>query len=163
VLRHRRCPLQECCHTSDFCAACASQLLKLASTTPRSYGCMHRFRHYEPLEQANCFYPRRQHREATAAGFGPGTTAMYMQRTTGGSVGNSLYTTIKYMRGAAGIGLGTTIKYLRGTTSAAANNCLSTTTTPNLSVAAFVENRAPHRGISLGPFVFWARACSLCS
>jgi hypothetical protein len=30
-----------------------------------------------------------------AAGIGPGTTAMYMQRTTGGSAGNGLYTTIK--------------------------------------------------------------------
>jgi hypothetical protein len=47
-----------------------------------------------------------------AAGIGPGTTAMYMQRTTGGSAGNGQYTTIKYMRGAAGIGLGTTITYL---------------------------------------------------
>jgi hypothetical protein len=36
--------------------------------------------------------------------------AMYMQRTTSGSAGNGLNTTIKYMRGAAGIGLGTTAK-----------------------------------------------------
>jgi hypothetical protein len=61
-----------------------------------------------------------------AAGIGPGTTAMYMQRTTSGAAGNGLYTTIKYVRGAAGIGLGTTIKYLRRTTSAAANNGLGT-------------------------------------
>jgi hypothetical protein len=47
-----------------------------------------------------------------AAGIGPGTTAMYMQRTTSGAAGNGLYTTIKYMRGASGIGMGTTIKHL---------------------------------------------------
>jgi hypothetical protein len=52
---------------------------------------------------------RRQHREATAAGIGPGTTAIYIQRTTSGVAGNGLYTTIKYMRGASGIGMGTTI------------------------------------------------------
>ena len=37
----------------------------------------------------------------TAAGIGPGTTAMYMQRTTSGAAGNGLFTTIKYMRGAS--------------------------------------------------------------
>ena len=48
-----------------------------------------------------------------ASGIGPGTTAMYMQRTTtSGAAGNGLYTTIKYMRDAGGIGLGMTIKYL---------------------------------------------------
>jgi hypothetical protein len=52
---------------------------------------------------------------------------MYMQRTTSGSAGNGLYTTIKNMLGAAGIGLGTMMKYLRRTTSAAANSSLSTT------------------------------------
>jgi hypothetical protein len=97
----------------------------------------------------NCSNPRRQHREATAEGIDPGTTAMYMQRTTSGAAGNGLHTMIKYMRGAAGIGLntmikhlrrttsgaegyglGATIKYLRRTTSAAANNGLSTTITP---------------------------------
>jgi hypothetical protein len=72
---------------------------------------------------------RRQHREATAAGIVPGTTAMYMQRSMSGAAGNSLYTTIKNMRGAAGIGLGTTIKYLRRTTSGAAGNGLSPRTT----------------------------------
>jgi hypothetical protein len=61
-------------------------------------------------------------RQATAVGIGPGTMAMYMQRTTSGSAGNGLYTTIKYMCGAAGNGLDTMIKYLRRTTSAAANN-----------------------------------------
>jgi hypothetical protein len=30
-----------------------------------------------------------------AAGIGPGTTAMHMQRTTSGAAGNGLYTTIK--------------------------------------------------------------------
>ena len=35
-----------------------------------------------------------------------------MQRTTSGTAGSGLYTTIKYMRGAAGIDLGTTINYL---------------------------------------------------
>jgi hypothetical protein len=52
---------------------------------------------------------------------------MYMQHTTSGAAGNSLHTTIKYMRGAGGIGLGTTIKYLQRARSAAANNGLSTT------------------------------------
>ena len=55
---------------------------------------------------------------------------MYMHRTTSGAAGNSLYTTIKYMRGASGIGMGTTIKHLLRITSAAANNGLSTTTIP---------------------------------
>jgi hypothetical protein len=55
-----------------------------------------------------------------AAGIGPGTTAMYMQRTTSGAAGNGLYTMIKYMRGASGIGMSTTIKHLRRTTSGAA-------------------------------------------
>ena len=99
---------------------------------------------------------RRKHHEATAAGIGPGTTAMYMQRITSGAAGNGLYTTIKYMRGAAGIGLGTmikhlrrrtsgaagngldaTMKYLRRTTSAAANNCMSTTIIPPLYCSVF--------------------------
>ena len=39
-----------------------------------------------------------------------------MQRTTSGTAGNGLHTTIKFMRGAAGIGLSTTAKYLRRTT-----------------------------------------------
>jgi hypothetical protein len=84
-----------------------------------------------------------------AAGIGPGTTAMYIHRTTSGAAGNGLYTTIKYMRVASGIsmgttlkhlrcitsgaarnGLGATMKYLRRTTSAAANNGTSTTITP---------------------------------
>jgi hypothetical protein len=43
--------------------------------------------------------------------------AMYMQRTTSGTAGN---------------GLGTTMKYLRRTTSAAANNGMSITITPLL-------------------------------
>jgi hypothetical protein len=34
-----------------------------------------------------------------ASGIGPGTTAMYMQRTTSGAAGNGLNTTSKYMRG----------------------------------------------------------------
>ena len=58
---------------------------------------------------------------------------MYMQRTTSGTAGNGLYTTIMYMRGAASIGLGTMLKYLRRTTSAAANNGLSTTLRPLLA------------------------------
>ena len=52
---------------------------------------------------------------------------MYMQRTTSGAAGNSLYTTIKYMRGASGIGLGATIIHLRCTTSGAAGNGLGAT------------------------------------
>jgi hypothetical protein len=90
---------------------------------------------------------------------------MYIQRTTSGAVGNGLYTTIKYMRGAAGIGLGTkikhlrrtmsgaagnglgeTMKHLRRTTSAAANNGLSTTTSPPCSAASFEVNSEPHTG-----------------
>jgi hypothetical protein len=43
----------------------------------------------------------RQHREAAAAGIGPGTTAMYMQRTTSGTAGNGLYTTITHPYSAA--------------------------------------------------------------
>ena len=106
-----------------------------------------------------------------------------MQRTTSGTAGNGLYTTIKYMRGASGIGIGTTIKhlrrttsgaagnglgatmkYLRCTTSAAANKGMSITIIPLCSAASLEEElRAPHRGTSLGPFVCGARACSLCS
>jgi hypothetical protein len=90
---------------------------------------------------------------------------MYMQRTTSGTAGNGLHTTIKCMRGAAGIGLGTTIKhlrrttsgttgnglgatmkYLRRTTSAAANNGLSTTITPPCSAAFFEEELRAHTG-----------------
>jgi hypothetical protein len=126
---------------------------------------MHRSWHYEPQAQANCLNLWRQHREATAAGIGPGIAAMYMQHTASGAAGNGFYTTIKYMCGAAGIGLGTTIKYLRRTTSsaagnglctmiknlrrktsAAANNGLSTTINPPCSVAAFVVNSDPHTG-----------------
>jgi hypothetical protein len=88
-----------------------------------------------------------------------------MQRTTSGTAGSGLYTTIKYMRGAAGIGLGTTtkhlrrttsgaagnglgetMKYLRRTTSTAANNGLSTTITPPCSEASFEVNSEPHTG-----------------
>ena len=50
---------------------------------------------HEPQAQINCCILRRQHREATAEGIGPGTTAMYMQRTTSGAAGNGLNTTIK--------------------------------------------------------------------
>jgi hypothetical protein len=90
---------------------------------------------------------------------------MYMQRTTSAAVGNGLYTTIKYMRGASGIGMGTTIKhvrcttsgaaengmgatmkYLRRTTSAAANNFMSTTITPPCSEASSEVNSEPHTG-----------------
>ena len=76
----------------------ASQLLKPASTTPRSYGRRHRPWHLDS------------------------TTAMYMQCTASGAAGSGLYTTIRYMRGASGIGMGTTIKHLRCTTSGAAGN-----------------------------------------
>ena len=118
-------------------AAGANQLLKPASTTPRSYG----------------------------SGIGPGTTAMFMQRTTSGAAGNGLYITIKYMRGASGIGMGTTIihlpcttrgatgnglgatmKYLRRTTSVAANYGMSTTIFPLCSAASFEVNSEPHTG-----------------
>jgi hypothetical protein len=94
----------------------ASQLLKPASTTPRSDGRRHRSWHYEPQAQTNCRNLRRQHREA-----------MYMQRTPSGAAGNGLYTTTKYMRGASGISMGTTIKHLRRTTSGAAGKCLGAT------------------------------------
>jgi hypothetical protein len=80
-------------------AAGASQLLKPASTTPRSCGRRLRSWHHD-------------HVHATQ---------------TSGAAGNGLYNTIKYMRGAAGIGLDTTTMYLRRTTSAAANNGLSAT------------------------------------
>jgi hypothetical protein len=46
MLRQRRGSLQACYHTSAYCAAGASQLLKPASTAPRSYGRMHRFWHH---------------------------------------------------------------------------------------------------------------------
>jgi hypothetical protein len=52
---------------------------------------------------------------------------MYMQRTSSGAAGSSLYTTIEYMRGASGIGMGTTIKHLRCTSSGAAGNGLGAT------------------------------------
>jgi hypothetical protein len=55
----------------------ASQVFKHASKTPRSHGCRHRSWHYKPQAQTNCRNLRRQHREATAAGIGPDTTAMY--------------------------------------------------------------------------------------
>jgi hypothetical protein len=90
---------------------------------------------------------------------------MYMQRTTSGSAGNGLHTTIKHMRGAAGIGLGTTTKYLRRTTSGAAGNGLgtiikhlrrttsaaassglSTKINPPCSEASFEVNSEPHIG-----------------
>jgi hypothetical protein len=99
--------------------------LKHVPTPPRSYGRRHRSWHYELQEKTNCWNLRRQHREATAAGIGPGATAMHMQRTTSGAAGNGLYITTKYMRGASGIGMGTTIKQLRCTTSSAAGNGLS--------------------------------------
>jgi hypothetical protein len=81
-------------------AAGASQLLKTAATTPRSYGRRNRSWHHGHVH------------------------ATHNERRR---LGNGLYTTIKYMRDAAGIGLGSTIKYLRRTTSAAANNGVSTT------------------------------------
>ena len=68
---------------------------------------------------------RRQHRDATAAGIGPGITAMYMQRTTSGAAGNGLHTPTKYMRGASGIGMSNTIIHLRCTTSGAASSSTS--------------------------------------
>jgi hypothetical protein len=123
LLRRRRKPTVETCVDNNaklrpqasvlaLRAAGAIYLLNPASTTTRSYG-------------------RR---------IGPGTTAMYMQRTTSGAAGNGLYTTIKYMSGAAGNGLGSMIKYLRRATSAAANNSLSTTINPPCNAAAFVVN-----------------------
>jgi hypothetical protein len=56
-----------------------------------------------------------------------GTTINYLRRTTSVAVGNGLWTSFKYLRGAAGGGLGTIIQYLRRTTSAAAGNSLGTT------------------------------------
>jgi hypothetical protein len=118
-----------------------------------------------PQAQTNCSNLRQQHREAEAAGIGPGTSAMNMQRTTSGAASDGLYTTTKYMRGAAGIGMGTTIKhlrrttsgaagnglgatikYLRRTTSAAAGNGMSTTIIPPCSAASFEVNSEPHTG-----------------
>jgi hypothetical protein len=59
----------------------ASQLLKPASTTPRSYGRRHRSWHYEPQASTNCLNLHRQNREATAAGIGLGTTSRRRQPT----------------------------------------------------------------------------------
>jgi hypothetical protein len=74
----------------------ANQLLKPASTTPRSYGRRHRSWHYGHVHATHNERRRR----------------------------NGLYTTIKYMRGASGNGMGTTIKHLRRTTIGAAGNGL---------------------------------------
>jgi hypothetical protein len=41
-----------------------------------------------PQAQASCKYLRRQHRVATAADIGLGTTAKYMQQTTSGAAGS---------------------------------------------------------------------------
>jgi hypothetical protein len=102
-------------------AAGASQLLKPASTAPRSYGRRHRSWHH--------IHVHATHNER-AAGNGIYTTIKYMR----GASGIGLGTTIKHLRsttsGAAGSGLGTTTKYLRHTTSAAANNGLSTAIAP---------------------------------
>jgi hypothetical protein len=66
----------------------ASQLLKPASTTPRSY-------------------------VRGASGIGMGTTVKHLRRTTSGAAGNSLGATMKYMRrttsAAANNGMSTTI------------------------------------------------------
>ena len=71
---------------------------------------------------------RRQHREATAAGIGLGTTAKYMQQTTSGAAGNGLFTTIKYLRGAVGIGVGTTPQFFAaGALKPAVETCVDNT------------------------------------
>ena len=45
-----------------------------------------------------------------------------MRRSTSGTAGSGLGTTIKYLRSAAGIGLGTTIQLLQRTTSVTATH-----------------------------------------
>jgi hypothetical protein len=64
------------------------------------------------VPQASAWAPRSSTRDARLAG-GLGITIKYLRHTTSGAAGNSLGTTIKYLRGAASIGLGTTIKYPR--------------------------------------------------
>jgi hypothetical protein len=54
-------------------------------------------RDFLPQAQANCINLRQQHREATAAGIGLGTTAMYLQRTMSGAADSGLHTKIKYL------------------------------------------------------------------
>jgi hypothetical protein len=55
------------------------------------------------------------------------TKIKYLRRSTSGTAGNRMRTTIKCLRGAAGIGLGTATKYLRCATNAAAGNGMGTT------------------------------------
>jgi len=136
-------------------AAGANQLLRPASTTPRSYGRRHRSWHHGHVHATHNERRRGKrpvHHDQVHAwrlGIGMGTTIIHLRCTTSCAAGN---------------GLGATMKYLRHTTSAAANNGLSTTIIPPCSAASFEEElRAPHRGTSLGPFVCGARACSLCS
>jgi hypothetical protein len=130
------------------------------NTATRSSGRRHRPWQYEPHAQTTAeICVENTAKLRPQASVRPGTTAMYIQRTTSGAAGNGLYNTTKYMRGAAGISLGTTIKYLQRTTSGAAGNGLGTmikylrrttsaalknglSTTiipPPCSVAAFVE------------------------
>jgi hypothetical protein len=81
---------------------------------------------------------RRQHREATAAGIGLGTTAMYMQRTTSDAAGNGLSTTINCLMNLTRARVAT---WPRPTCTKAGND---SATPPPCSVAAFVINSEPH-------------------
>jgi hypothetical protein len=101
-------------------AAGASQLLKPASTTPRSYGCRHR-----PWQHGHVHATRNERRRGHRPGSHDQAPATRKERRRG---------------------LGATVKYLRRTTGAAANNGLSTTITPPCSAGSFEENSELHTG-----------------
>jgi hypothetical protein len=115
----------------------ASQLLKHAPTTPRSYGRRHRPWHHGHVHATHNERRRGQrpvHRDQVHAWrcrHRLGTTIKHLRRTKSCAASNSL---------------DTMIKYLRCTTSAAANNGLSTTINPPCIAAAFAVNSVPHPG-----------------
>ena len=99
-------------------AAGANQLLRPASTTPRSYGRRHRSWHHGHVHATH------NERRCGKRPVHHDQDIKYMRGTSGIGMG----TTIKHLRcttsGAAGNGQGATMTYLRRTTSAAANNCM---------------------------------------
>ena len=118
-------------------AAGVNQLLKPASTTPRSNGRRHRSWHHGHVHATH--NERRR-------GKGLSTTIKYMRGTSGIGMG----TMIKHLRrttsGAAGNGLGATMKNLRRTTSAAANNGLCTTIIPLVVQRLLKKTQSPTPG-----------------
>ena len=134
----------------------ASQLLKPASTTPRSYGRRHRSWHHGHVHATHNERRREQrpvhHHQVHAWRLGhwpvhhDQAPATHNERYRGKRPGRNDEVPATHK------------------TSAAANNGLSTTTIPPCSTAASFEDelRAPHRGTSLGSFVCEARVCSLC-